>query len=83
MHFTVLLAYYYQFIWEIQQPKLSTDGERQNKLKEEKGTVKTENSRLGMALDRRFKVILGVNRKNQLTIKLVDTEVLQAPATGK
>lgn len=36
-----------------------------------------------MALDRRFKVILGINRKNQLTVKLVDKEVLQAPATGK
>jgi len=36
-----------------------------------------------MALDRRFKVILDVNRKNQLTIKLVDAEVLQTHRTGK
>ena len=48
-----------------------------------KGTVKTENSRLGMILDRGYKVILAVNRKKPLTIKLVDIEVLQTLRTGK
>lgn len=53
-HFTVLLPYYYQFIWEIQQAKPSADGERENKLKEKRHYK-----------DREFKVQHGTRQKIQ------------------